>query len=229
MRPAIWVAIAIAAPGTARAEPTGDADGLYAGELLPRPPIEWSSWIRVGYGVGSEVEHARTAALGAIVPERAVRGATWSSAIGADASLAASLHGDVRLGAWVELRGLEPFAGGELVVTRVPKRLDLFLYEGHGILAMRVGASATRVTATIAYGYLAPWKLEGPCRVRFFDIATGVCEPRPPSTTRYMVGVRLVATVTRAIDAPRDWSVTLGIETEPLGALRAMLAIRPWY
>ena len=44
-----------------------------------------------------------------------------------------------------------------------------------------------------------------------------------------MIGVRVVASATRAIDDPRLWSATLGLETEPMGALRYLLGIRAWY
>ena len=228
-----WVAAVACGLIAASAGPAAagdDADGLFAGELLPRPPIEWSTWIRGEAGVAAAHAPARFLARG-VVPEVTRRDATLAGAgaVGADASLALSLHGDARLGVWAELRGLEPFAGGELVLTRVPRRLDLFLYEGDGILAVRAGRSTSQVTASVGYGYVAPWKLEGPCRVRFFGIETGVCEPRPARTTRYMVGVRLVATVTRAIDDPRSWAATLGLEVEPLGALRAMLGLTSWY
>jgi len=85
------------------------------------------------------------------------------------------------------------------------------------------------MTASVAYGYVAPYWLEGPCRMRFNGINTGVCSPRPERTARYMAGVRLVATATRAIDDPRTWTATLGIELEPVGALRMMTVVRSWY
>jgi hypothetical protein len=152
--------------------------------------------------------------------------------VGAEASLSLSPRGNTRLGAWTELRGFharDAFAGGELVLTRVPKRMDMFAYEGHGILALRAGRSSTRATAAISYGYLAPYWLEGPCEVRFYGIRTGVCAPRPERTARYMTGVRIVATATRAIDDPRDWSATIGLEFEPVGALRMAAVRRSWY
>jgi hypothetical protein len=209
------------------ADADADADGLFAGELLFRPPVEWSTWIRFGYGIeqvrSDRVARGRLSTLD--------RQGTWDGGIGAEATLPLSVHGNLRIGAWAELRTGEDhaFAGGELVLTRVPRRFEMFLYEGDGILAIRAGRSATSATAAIAYGYLAPWKLEGPCKVRFYDVATGVCAPRPPRATRYMAGVRLVVTATRSIADPRDWSATLGIETEPLGALRMFLARRSWY
>lgn len=204
-------------------------DGLYAGELLARPPIEWSTWVRGSLGI----ERA--------VPATAVRGTSGAAAeterhgelgVGIEASLSLSPRGNVRLGAWSELRGLSSesvFAGGELVLTRVPRRVDMFFYEGHGILAVRAGRSTMAATASIAYGYLAPFRLEGVCKERFFGIETGYCGERPESSTRYMAGLRLVATVTRALDDPRAWSATLGVEFEPVAALRMLLVARSWY
>lgn len=215
--------VTIAVPAAA------DDDHLFAGDGLVRPPIEWSTWVRGSYGVETVRDQVAARTLGE--PAVETRG-MWELGAGAEASLALSRHGNVRLGAWTELRGWaagDAFLGGELVVTRVPSRMDMFLYDGHGILALRGGRSSTRATAAVAYGYLAPYWLEGPCRMRFYDIYTGVCAPRPERTTRYMAGVRVVATVTRAFDDPRDWSATIGVEFEPIGALRMMLIARSWY
>lgn len=208
------------ATATAVAEPV-------AGDELFRPPIEWSTWMRLGYGFAREP--ASIVARGDGV-EPIHHYNFYDVGLGVEASLPLSVHGHLRAGAWIERRIDETFAGGELVFTAAPQHLNMFLYEvGHGILAVRAGRSATQGTAAIAWGFLAPWKLEGPCEKRFFDIYTGVCEPRPKRATRYMVGVRLVTTLNRAIADPRDWSATFGIEFEPLGALRATLAIRSWY
>lgn len=104
-------------------------------------------------------------------------------------------------------------AGGEIVLEGVPKRLDLFQYDGEGILSIRAGGNAHVVTGALAYGYLAPWRLWGPWN----------------GATKYMIGVRLVASVTRSVDDPRDWTATGGLEFEPVGALRYLLGIRSWY
>lgn len=201
----------------------------FAGDGLYRPPIEWSTWVRAS--IGGERARADVAAR-TIGPPPSTTHTRWELGLGIEASLALSRHGDARLGAWAELRGLsgdDAFAGGELVLTRVPKRVDMFLYEGHGILALRAGRSATAATAAIAYGYLAPYWLEGPCKERFYGIQTGVCAPRPERTARYMAGVRVVATVTRGLDDPRAWSATIGVEFEPIATLRMLLVARSWY
>jgi hypothetical protein len=206
-----------------------DDERAFAGDGLFRPPIEWSSWLRLAYGASGQVPTtlARTAH-----PIRSERMGTWDGAVGIEASLALSRRGDVRIGAWLEQRGWSTdatFGGAEIVLTRVPRRMDMFLYEGHGILAIRAGRSGSAATASIAYGYVAPFWLEGPCRMRFYDIYTGVCSPRPERTARYMAGARLVATVTRELDDPRVWSATLGLEFEPIGALRMLTIARSWY
>lgn len=219
--------------GSAAADPVTDSapgpggDRLIAGERLFRPPIEWSTWMRGAYRVASPGDDD--------VAARAVVTRAGASpvdlGVGIEASLPLSTHGHARVGVWGELRGFgheDAFAGGELVFTAVPPVLDLFLYEGSGILALRAGRSSTHETVAVAFGYLAPWKLEGPCAVRFFDIETGVCEPRPARATRYMVGIRLVATGTRALADPGDWSVSLGVELELAGALRTF-GFTSWY
>jgi len=201
----------------------------FAGDGLYRPPIEWSTWVRGSYGFERAPADVAARTIGPPLIETRGR---WELALGVEGSLALSRHGDARLGAWAELRGLsvdDAFAGGELVLTRVPKRVDMFLYEGHGILALRAGRSTTATTASIAYGYLAPYWLEGPCKQRFYGIETGVCAPRPERTARYMAGVRVVATVTRGIEDPRAWSATLGLEFEPVATLRMLFALRSWY
>ena len=48
-------------------------------------------------------------------------------------------------------------------------------------------------------------------------------------TSRYMIGVRLVASATRAIADPDDWAMSLGLEFEPVGALRYVAGIKSWY
>lgn len=70
---------------------------------------------------------------------------------------------------------------------------------------------------------------EGPCRERFYGIETGVCRPRPKRHARYMTGVRLVGTTTGSLDQHSSWVATVGIELEPIGALRMLTVARSWY
>ena len=221
------MAVAVVALGIAT--PTRAVGDSFAGDGLYRPPIEWSTWVRGSFGGERAPEDVAARTIG---PRPIATHTRWELGLGVEASLALSRHGDTRLGAWAELRGLsadDAFAGGELVLTRVPKRVDMFLYEGHGILALRAGRSTTAATAAIAYGYLAPYWLEGSCKERFYSIETGVCAPRPERTARYMAGVRVVASVTRGLDDPRMWSATIGIEFEPVATLRMLLVARSWY
>lgn len=197
--------------GTAAARPPPPPPPELAQDEPSRPALEWSTWFRLGFGM--EDRTSDIAARSTMpVPTRG-QDTTWEAAIGAELTTGIARNGDVRVGPWIELRGLSIVGGGELVVQGLPKKLDLFFYDGTGVLALRAGGNHERVTGQIAYGYQAPWKLWGP--------HTG--------STRYMIGVRFVGSFTRAIEDPRDWAATLGIETEPIGALRYLLGIRSWY
>ena len=212
MRLALALALATlaAVTGTALAHPPPPPP--------PEPPppsralIEWSSWVRVAYGSAPAATDA--AARAVTPPTERGRDHGWEVALGADATLPVARGGDVRVGPWLELRtSSAPVIGGELQVLALPRRLDMFWYEGQGILAVRAGGNRDLATAALAYGYQAPWDL---------------MHPRP-GRTHYMIGVRVVGSYTRAVDDPRIWSATLGVETEPVGALRYLLGIRSWY
>lgn len=180
-----------------------------------RPAVEWSSWFRLAYGY----EHARDAATPlASTPQPTGARDPWGlhAALGADVTFGAGKGGDLRVGPWLEVRGFDRtgiVAGGELAFERAPRRLDMFLYDGQGVLIVKAGGNDRVVTGAVAWGYLAPWTL--------FGSTSG--------NSRYMIGVRLVATATRAIEDPRDWSITAGLEVEPIGAIRYLLGIRSWY
>ncbi|MBA3453624.1 MAG: hypothetical protein H0T42_11080 [Deltaproteobacteria bacterium] len=180
-------------------------------ESAHRPALEWSTWFRLGFGMRPADPDA--AARTTTPPPPAGQVTTWEAALGIDLTGALSGSGNIRIGPWLEVRGLSVVGGGELVIQRVPKTIDMFLYEGQGVLVMRAGGNHERATGQLAYGYLAPWNLFRPDR----------------GAARYMIGVRFVATYTRAIEDPRDWSATIGLETEPVGALRFLLGIRSWY
>lgn len=196
--------LASAAPAAGRPPPE------IAEDEPTRPLIEWSSWVRGGYG--AQTVASSTAVARTVEPDR-VQDARWDIALGGDITLPISSSGNVRVGPWVELRSDRIVGGGEVVVTGVPGKLDLFHWVGTGILAVRVGGTPDTGTAQIAYGYSAPWKLWGPWR----------------GSSRYMIGARLVGTYTRAHDDPSDWQATLGVEFEPVGALRYVLGIRSLY
>ncbi len=147
-------------------------------------------------------------------PAPAGQEAAWELGLGAEATIGISGSGDVRIGPWLEVRGLhDVVAGGEVVVQRVPKSIDMFFYSGQGVLMLRGGGNTEHWTGQVSYGYLAPWKL--------FTPASG--------ETRYTIGVRFVGTFTREFSDPKDWKATVGIEVEPMGALRYLLGIRSLY
>lgn len=199
----------LALVGTASARPPPPPDDE---DLEPaRPALEWSTWFRLGFGV--EAGATDTAARTTMPSAPRGQDRAWEAALGADVTMSLGAGGGLRFGPWIEARGLSVVGGGELVIQRLPRKIDMFLYDGQGVLALRAGGNHEKVTGQVAYGYLAPWKLWGPW--------TG--------TTRYMIGVRFVGSFTRAIDDPSDWTATLGIETEPFGAIRYLLGIRDWY
>lgn len=176
-----------------------------------RPTIEWSTWFRLGFGAASEP--VDTIARGSTLAA-AEQHSTWETALGADLTLPVGRDGNVRLGTWAEVRTSSgPVVGGELVLDALPRHLDLFQFDGEGTLQVRAGGNAHVGTAALAYGYLAPWSLSGPWE----------------GASRYMIGVRLVVSATRSLDDPHDWSATVGLEVEPIGALRYLMSIRAWY
>lgn len=176
-----------------------------------RPALEWSTWVRLG--VGMRPAKSAVAVRTTTPPPPRGQASTWDAALGIDLTAPISSSENVRIGPWLEVRGLSVVGGGELVIQRVPRTIDLFFYEGQGVLVMRAGGNHERATGQLAYGYLAPWNLFRPDR----------------GAARYMIGVRFVATYTRALDDARDWSATMGLEFEPVGALRYLLGIRSWY
>ena len=203
------VLILVVSAGTAAAHPPP--------ELVEQPPhrpaIDWSTWFRLAMGMeptgAGEVARSTTPP-----PERSGQDAAWEVGFGAEATISAGSDGDVRVGPWLEVRGIhDVVAGGEIVVQRVPKSIDMFLYKGQGVLMLRAGGNTEHWTGQVAYGYLAPWKL--------------FSEPR--GDTRYTIGVRFVASYTRDFADPHDWIATIGLETEPFGALRYLLGIRSLY
>jgi hypothetical protein len=173
--------------------------------------IEWSTWVRLGVGVASEPPNTAALAVGDGSFQAPRRNSILQTGLGAELSM--PVGKSVRIGAWGELQDLNPFGGLELLVTRAPAELDVFQYTGEGVLMLRAGGNRTHATAAIGWGYRCPWKLWGP-----FD-----------RTSRYQINVRLVASGTRAVADPRDWSATFGIEFEPIGSIRYLFGIRSWY
>ncbi len=174
-----------------------------------RATVEWSTWLRAGYGVHHE--RPELLARGIVAPQME-RTTGFEGALGADVTYAFPTS-RIRIGGWAELRGLTPVGGAELLIAAAPRNLDMFFYSGEGVLAVRAGAGRDQITAAVAWGYRCPWTM--------FDPA--------PRDARYMIGARLVATATQSTRDADDWSMTLGLEVEPIGALRYLLGVRSWY
>lgn len=174
-----------------------------------RALAEWSTWIRLGVGVANEPRDVAARTVGAPIT-------TYETASHVDAALGADVTfplptSKVRMGPWIELRPDDAVAG--LEVSLAGKSLDMFWYEGERVFTARAGMGMSHVTAALAYGYRCPWKLWGPYN----------------KTSRYMIGVRLVASGSQATANPNDWNVSFGLEFEPVGSLRYIGGIRNWY
>ncbi len=170
--------------------------------------VEWTTWLRGALVVAQSEPKPPDGVVAAVAPStehHQVDGA-------AGAGFTLPLGRRARIGAWVELRGWDTaLVGGEL--TLLPGNLDLFQYKGKSAITMRAGGNPTQLTAQLALAYRAPWDLFGD----------------QPRRSRYMIGTGLVATVTQSRFDPHDWSATVGIDFEPLGAIRYVLGIRSWY
>ncbi|HVV88586.1 MAG TPA: hypothetical protein VHE35_36330 [Kofleriaceae bacterium] len=209
------IALTVAVPLAAAHPPPPPPEEL-AIDGPGRPLVEWSTWVRVAFGWAPEPDAGRPRIIGPGSGTGAgpAYDSGWESGLGAELSLPLTHGGNLRLGPWVEARtSSAPVLGGELVLAARPAKLDMFWYEGEGIWMLRAGGNRDLVTGAIAWGYRAPWDLFHP----------------PSGRSRYTIGVRVVATATRAVDDPGRWSATIGLETEPLGALRYLLGIKAWY
>lgn len=208
---ALLVLVVLCGTAFAHPPPPPDEEPYDSGSWREHPArVEWSTWVRVAYG-WAEPRHdgaiARTTEP--TMPTADDGAGRWEAGVGIEGSLVVSNH--TRLGAWAELRGRQGFGGAELVLTGAPESMDLFLYKGEGVLAVRGGIGPEKqVTGAIAYGYRCPWNMFG----------------RAPRGIRYEIGARVVLTMTRS---PEEWSSTIGLEFEPIGAIRYLLGIRSWY
>lgn len=213
-----WFALVlIAVTRLAAAHPALPPPYLIAHDPPPDPEItewsehpallEWSTWL--GFGVGIASSRPETLARG--TTPAADRHSEWVFSAGAEVTL--PLTHTARLGAWAGLHDLEPMVGAEVQLTGRPRDLDLFFYNGEGVWTLRAGGGRDHMTAALAWGYRCPWKLWGPYSKR----------------TRYEIGPRITLMATRAYVDPKDWTATLGLEVEPVGALRYLLGIKSWY
>lgn len=174
-----------------------------------RPKVEWSVWGRPGYGVSSlrhdpDVAARRVTTPVAPLEERSV----WQAALGAELTFPMARHGDLRIGVWGEGRTTSgPVAGGELVLEGLPPHPYSSRIGGTGSLVLRGGANDRIITAALGFGYVGSFPRNDP----WIDWA------------RHVVGGRVVVSFDRAIDDPRQWSATLGLELEPIGVVHALL------
>jgi hypothetical protein len=174
-------------------------------ETEERPAVEWSVWGRVGVGVASQRPDviARRVTVPAVEPE-----STSEAAAGADLTFRLARDGDLRLGAWGEVRtSSDPVAGAELVLEGLPPHPYDSRIGGTGSLVLRAGANAHVVTGAVGFGYVGSFPRIDPW-IRW---------------ARHVVGARVVVSVTRALDAPDDWSATVGLEVDPIGAVHALV------
>ena len=209
MRKLAIVLVLLTRVAAAHPKPPPDDDDNDTSEWRGHPALfEWSTWIRLGFGLASSRPEIAVRAVTQPPPNVTT---TWDGGLGADMSV--TLTERTRLGAWGELRGLEGYGGGEFMITGAPRQLEMFQYSGEGQWILRAGGSRHHATASIARGYRCPWTLWG----RYSDLS------------RYEIGARIVLTATRSYEDPADWSVTFGLEFEPVGAIRYIGAIKSWY
>jgi hypothetical protein len=169
-----------------------------------RPAVEWSVWTRLGAGITSQ--RPDVVARRVTAPEVGP-GSTWEAAAAADLTFRVARNGDLRLGAWGEVRtSSDPVAGAELVLEGLPPHPYGSRIGRTGSLVLRAGANDRIVTGAVGVGYVGSFPR--------YDPWIG--------WARHVVGARVVVSVNRAIDVPHDWSATLGLEVEPLGAAHAL-------
>lgn len=170
-----------------------------------RPAVEWSLWGRLGAGLISQPSDV--AARRVTSAPTTESGSTWEAALGADVTFGVARHDDLRVGAWGEARTTTgPVGGAELVVEGLSPHPYASRIGGAGSLVLRAGGNARVITAGLGVGYVGSYPNASPW-IRW---------------VRHVVGARVMLSVNRAAEDPRDWSATLGLEVEPIGALHAL-------
>jgi hypothetical protein len=204
--------VTVAGRGTALAHPPPpDRYEIATDDVTTTTLVEWSTWLRGGFVVADGAHDPNNAQALARTTQRVTTAGGFDGALGAGFTL--PLGSRLRIGPWAEFRSWGmPLLGGELSLVG-PRKLNMFFYEGQGVTSVRVGANPDLLTAQLGFGYQARWNLFGD-------------KPRGSS---YMIGVRAVATATQSRYDKHDWSATVGLEFEPVGAARYLLGIRSWY
>jgi hypothetical protein len=133
---------------------------------------------------------------------------TWELAAGADLTMGVTASGNLRVGAWGEIRTTtDAVLGMELVLDHLPPHPHRSRIDGAGSLVLRVGGNDRVVSGAVGFGYVGSFRRHDPW-IRWM---------------RHVVGARVVASMNRSIEDPRDWSATVGLEVEPIGVVRAVL------
>jgi hypothetical protein len=170
-----------------------------------RPAVEWSVWGRLGVGVASP--HSDVIARRLTAPEVGPD-STWEAAAAADLTFRVARDGDLRVGAWGEVRtSSDAVAGAELVLEGLPPHPYDSRIGRTGSLVLRAGGNGRVITGALGFGYVGSYPRFDPW-IRW---------------ARHVVGARVVFSFNRATDVPHDWSATVGLEIEPIGAVHALL------
>lgn len=171
-----------------------------------RPAVEWSVWGRLGAGVASEQPDIAARRVTTPATE-SISTSTWEAALAADVTFGIARHGDLRIGAWGEVRtSSNPVVGGELVLAGLSPHPYTSRIGRTGSLVLRLGANDRIVTGALGVGYVGSFPRFDPW-IRW---------------ARHVVGARVVVSMNRSLDDPHDWSATVGFEVEPIGALHAL-------
>jgi len=179
--------------------------GVIVVEERKRPRVEWSLWGRLGVGV---VGQHPTVLARQLTPPEGESAAMWEAAIAAELTVGVAHDGNIRLGAWGELRTSSgPVVGGELVLEGLPPHPWSSRIGGAGTVVVRAGGNGHVVTTALGFGYVGSWPSSDPWI----------------GWAGHLVGARIVTSVNHSLDDPRDWSATIGFEIEPIGALHAVL------
>src|SRR5262249_12760422 len=162
------------------------------------------TWVRGGAGIASRAPDV--AARGVTQPMTETAG-TGEAALGADVSVSIARDGDVRLGGWGEMRTTSgPVLGGELIVGGLPPRPYVSDFNGTGNVVLRVGANEHVIAAELGFGYAGTFARTDP----WTRVASQAA------------GAHVVVSTTYSRDT-HDWSMTLGLEIDPIGVARYLI------
>jgi hypothetical protein len=169
--------------------------GIMISEPAPKhPAIEWSTWVRGGYGKQTRVpaNTAANAAARSVTPPMVESGSTGELALGADVTLGLTDRGNVRIGAWAETRTTSSAVFGGEVLLAGFRGLPRF-----GAV-LRVGGNRDVFTTAIGFGF----------------------SDTDPTLPRHATGVRLVTSVT---SSERELFATVGLELDPIGVIGGLV------